>query len=103
MTADTQILKQDDADYVHKELTEKLIGASFRIYNALGYGYREKEYQNAYVLELEKLGLKFQKELYCNLKYNNKIITKFFIDFLVEGKVVVKFKVAEEFYKKHFD
>lgn len=33
MTADTQILKQDDADYLHKDLTEKLIGASFRVYN----------------------------------------------------------------------
>lgn len=36
MTADTQILKQDDADYLHKGLTEKLIGASFKVYNTLG-------------------------------------------------------------------
>lgn len=103
MTADTQILKQDDVDYLYKGLTEKLIGAVFRVYNTLGYGFREKEYQRAYALELEKLLLKFARELYCNLKYDDKVISKFFIDFLVEGKVVVELKVTEEFYKKHFD
>ena len=103
MTADTQIPIQDDADYLYKELTEKLIGASFRVYNTLGYGFREKEYQRAYASELEKLVIRFQRELYCYLKYNGKIISKFFIDFLVESKVVVELKVAEGFYKKHFD
>ena len=47
--------------------------------------------------------IKFQKELYCNLKYNGKIISKFFVDFLAEGKVVVELKVAQGFYKKHFE
>lgn len=103
MTADTQIKKQDNADYLYKDLTEKLIGATFRIYNTLGYGFREKEYQRAYAVELEKLNLNFKRELYCNLKYDGKIISKFFIDFLVEDKVVVELKVAEDFYKKQFD
>jgi len=103
MTTDTQILKQDAADYLYKGLTEKLIGASFKVYNTLGYGFREKEYQSAYVVELNKLNLQFKRELCCLLKYDGKIIAKFFIDFLVEDKVVVEFKVAEEFYKKHFD
>ena len=103
MTTDTQILKQDDADYLYKDQTEKLIGSAFRVYNTLGYGFREKEYQRAYALELEKLQLKFSRELYCNLKYEGRIISKFFIDFLVEDKIVVELKVAEKFYKKHFD
>jgi GxxExxY protein len=103
MTADTQIMIQDKANYLYKDLTEKLIGAAFKVYNTLGYGFREKEYQRAYALELEKLFLKFQRELYCNLKYEGKIISRFFIDFLVEGKIVVELKIAEEFYKKHFE
>ena len=47
--------------------------------------------------------MEFKKEQYCNLKYNNEVISKFFIDFLVEGKVIVELKVAENFYKKHFE
>jgi len=96
-------MTQDDADYLHKEITEKLIGAAFKVYNSIGYGFREKEYQRAFATLLEKLKINYKKELYCYLKFEGKIISKFFIDFLVEGKVVVELKVAEEFYKKHFD
>ncbi len=103
MTTDTQIKKQDSTDYLYKDLTEKLIGIAFRVYNTLGYGFREKEYQRAYAVELGKLLLVFQRELYCNLKYEGKIISKFYLDFLVDGKVVVELKVAEGFYKKHFE
>ncbi len=41
--------------------------------------------------------------MYCNLLYQEKIISKFYLDFLVEDEVVVELKVADEFYKKYFD
>ena len=72
--------------------TKEIIGAIFRVYNTLGYGYREKEYQKALAEELAKLGLRFQRELYSFLKYGEKIIAKFYVDFLVENCVVVEFK-----------
>jgi GxxExxY protein len=37
------------------------------------------------------------------LLYNGKVISYFYIDFLVEGKIVVELKVAADAYKKHFD
>lgn len=104
MTTDTQInADAADENFLYKDLTEKVIGALFHTYNNLGYGYREKEYQRWLEEELKKSGLAFKKELYCNLLYGDKIISKFFIDFLVENKLVVELKVAEEFHKKYFD
>lgn len=44
------------------ELTEKIIGAFFRVYNQLGYGFSEKVYENAMVLELRKLGLNVEQQ-----------------------------------------
>ncbi|MBI5530044.1 MAG: GxxExxY protein [Candidatus Doudnabacteria bacterium] len=93
---------------LYQNQTKMIIGALYNVYNRLGYGYREKEYQRGFVSELEKLGLVFDRELYCNLKYDDKIISKFFIDFLVKFKeekinIVVELKVAEEFHKKYFD
>ncbi len=82
--------------------TKEIIGAIFRVYNILGYGYREKEYQKALAEELSKLGLRFQRELYSYLKYGEKIITKFYVDFLVENCVVVELKIADGIYRKHF-
>jgi len=100
-------MNADDTDkkelYIHKDLTGQIIRALYNVYNRMGYGYREKEFQKALVEEFKKLELKFERELYCKLFYEDSLISKFYIDFLVEGKVVVELKVAEEFYKKHFD
>ena len=91
---------------LYQEQTGLIIRALYNVYNRLGYGYREKEYQKGLVGELEKLGLDFDRELYCNLKYDDKIIFKFFIDFLIKFandkiRIVVELKVAEEFHKKY--
>lgn len=89
--------------YLYEELTHKIIGASFDVYNKLGYGYKEKELQKALMEEFKKLGLNFKRELYCNLVYESKVISKFYIDFLVDDKVVLELKVANDFYRKHFN
>jgi len=100
-------MKADNTDknqyYLYEDITEKIIGVAFSVYNRLGYGYREKEYQRALEEDLKKFSLNFKRELYCNLLYQEKIISKFYLDFLVEDKVVVELKVANEFYKKYFD
>jgi GxxExxY protein len=41
----------------HADLTEKIIGAFSTVYNGLSYGFSERVYENALVLELEKQGL----------------------------------------------
>ncbi len=42
------------ADGKHADLTEKVIGAFFKVYNTLGYGFNEKVYENALAIELCK-------------------------------------------------
>jgi len=50
------MLKQE----IDNELTEKIIGAFYDVYNALGYGFLEKAYENALKHELESRGLKLK-------------------------------------------
>ena len=45
----------------HGELTEKIIKAFFKVYNSLGYGFREKVYENAMYIELTELGTESRK------------------------------------------
>ena len=89
-------------ELIHKDLTKKIIGACFLVYNTLGYGYQEKEYQKALAAELSKLGLRFEKELHSVLLYEGVKIRGYFVDFVVEGKVVLELKVANQVYQKHF-
>ena len=46
----------------HAEITQAIIGAFYTVYNALGYGFAEKVYENASALKLVKLGHTIQQQ-----------------------------------------
>jgi len=54
------------------DLTEKIIGAFFKVYNKLDYGFSEKVYENALVLELRKLGLKVKQQEPVKVYYDGE-------------------------------
>ena len=41
---------------LHGEITDKIISSFFKVYNTLGYGFLEKVYENALVIELKLAG-----------------------------------------------
>ena len=41
---------------LYEEKTEKIIEAFYKVYNTLGYGFLEKVYENALIIELKKRG-----------------------------------------------
>ncbi len=94
---------KEGEQYIYSDITYKIIRGFYNVYNKMGYGYREKEYQKGFEEELKLLKLNFVRELYCYLTYEGRKIAKFYLDFLIEDKIVVELKVADEFYKKQFD
>lgn len=82
------------------KLTDKLIGFAFEIYNNIGPGYPEKIYQNAFELKLKDNNLKYYRENYCKIEFEGRIVGSFKLDFLVENKVIVEFKVREQLYNQ---
>jgi GxxExxY protein len=49
-------------EYLHKELTSKIIEGFYRVYNSLRFGFLEKVYENAFKYELELMNLKVDKQ-----------------------------------------
>lgn len=88
-------------ELLYAELTEQIIGCLFRVFKSLGYGYQEKYYQRGLAVELERIGKPFKKELKGTINYQDRIIGRYFIDFLVEDRVAVELKVADDFYQTH--
>lgn len=82
------------AELVHKELSYKIIGIIFNVFNELGYGYQEKYYQRAIALALDKEKLNYIREKEIKLNYKNNPIGKYFLDFIIEQKIVLEIKVA---------
>jgi len=74
------------------ELTEKIIGAAIEVHNILGPGLLESVYEEALCLEFGLRGLKYQKQVECNIIYKGHIIKGQKLDLLIENEVVVEIK-----------
>jgi len=83
-------------DLKYKDITEKIIGASFEVHKFLGNGFQEVIYQRALAYEMQKAGLAFAREIEQNIFYKDlpEPIGTRRADFIVEGKVLVKLKQA---------
>jgi len=78
----------------YKDITEKIIGASFEVHKFLGNGFQEVIYQRALAWELTKAGLVFAREIEQEIFYKKlqEPIGTRRADFVVEGKVLVELK-----------
>lgn len=92
-------VKNIRTDLLYPELSYKIIGALFEVFNKLGPGYLEKYYQNAIAVSLKESGLKFKEQVYAPLIFKDIKIGKCFFDFLVEDKIVLELKVGDRFSK----
>jgi len=85
----------------HEELTEKIIGAFFEVYNQLGYGFSEKIYEKAIIMTLKKLGLQLQSQLPVPIIFNGVKIGDCFPDLVVAEAVIVELKAVPEIVEAH--
>jgi GxxExxY protein len=85
----------------HEELTDKIIGAYYKVYNTLGYGFLEKVYHNALLIELSKLGLKCRSEMPIMVFYEGQVVGNYYADIMVDNKVIVELKAAEYLVEAH--
>ncbi len=85
----------------HGELTDKILGAFYKVYNALGHGFLEKVYENALVRELRKLGLEVKQQAPIHVYYDGEIVGEYFADLIVEDKVIIELKAAESIVDAH--
>ena len=81
--------------YRHQELTGEIIKAAQKVHNALGYGFLEKVYHNAMVLELRKSGFDIEPHKPISVYYDGQTIGEYFADIVIAGKVIVEIKAVQ--------
>ena len=94
-------MNADIQDFKHTELTEKIINIFYRVYNKLGYGFLEKVYENAMMIELKKEGILAIAQAPIRVLYDNEIIGEYYADILVDDKVIVEIKAARQLAEEH--
>ena len=81
--------------YKHSELTQKIIKAAQNVHNDLGYGFLEKVYHNAMVLELRKMGFEVAYEKPITVYYDGQVVGDYFADIVVADKVILEIKAVQ--------
>ena len=95
-------LKQIHTDLLYADLTYKIRGSIFTVYNQLGYGHKEMVYQKALAKEFKEINIPFEKEVNINVKYKDEKVGNYRPDFIVDGKVIIELK-AVEFMPKSYE
>ena len=85
----------------NEEITHKIIGCAYKVFNQLGFGFLEKVYENALLFEIKKQGLKAEKQVPIKVLYKNHLVGEYIADIFVEKKVVVEIKTVENLDKAH--
>ena len=80
------------ADLLYPELSYKINGILFDVHNQLGGNIPEKYIQKAVAIALEQAGLSYQEQYYVSLKFKEKTIGKYYLDFLIENKIILELK-----------
>ena len=87
---------------IYPKLSYALIGIMYDTHSELGGQYQEKYYQRAVEIALKEEGLNFIREQPIDLNFKNKPIGKYYINFVVENKILLELKAKPAFTKSDF-
>lgn len=91
------------AEIVEPELSYQLTGILFKVHNKLGPVYQEKYYQRAIEKELQEAKIPFEREKQVTVGYDDKNLGKYFVDFVINGKIVLEIKAINRLHPKYFN
>ncbi|MEM6458720.1 MAG: GxxExxY protein [Planctomycetota bacterium] len=83
------------------EVCERVIGCAFEVSNTLGVGYLEKVYQRALVSECRRQEIVAVAEQPMPVLYKGDVVGDYYIDVLVEGRLIVEIKCVNGFVPEH--
>ena len=101
MARDGGQVNTDYEDIKYKALTEKIIKIFYKIYNTLGYGFLEKVYENAMMIEFKREDIPAYSQYAIKVFYEDEIIGEYFADILVDDKIIVEIKATRNIALEH--
>ena len=83
------------ASFIHKELSDKVLGAAFTVHNALGPGLLESAYEGAICVEFTHLGLRIERQPVFPLTYRDEYVGAYIADLVVEETIILELKAVK--------
>ena len=85
----------------HVELTERVIGVFYEVYNELGCGFLESVYREAMRLALTQAGLKVKTEVPVPVSFRGVVVGIFRADLIVDDCLLVELKAVDQIVRQH--
>lgn len=80
---------------LHEEITNTILKCFYKVYNELGFGFLEKVYENALLIELQNNNLHCSQQSPIKVYYHETQVGIYFADILVEDKIILELKAGE--------
>jgi len=85
----------------HQDVTEKIIGCAYRVYNEMGFGFLESVYEKCLLIELQKAGLNAESQEPITVTYHGQVVGDFVADIIVDDNVIVELKSVRRIISAH--
>jgi GxxExxY protein len=85
----------------HSELTDRIIGIFYDVYNELGHGFLESTYAEALVVALAESGLSAAREVPVPVWFRGRKVGQYYADLIVEGVILLELKAARTLEPAH--
>ena len=85
----------------YEDLTQKIIGCAYRVYNTMGFGFLESVYEKCLLIELYKNQLKAESQKPIKVCYENEVVGEFIADIIVEDIIILELKSVAQIVKAH--
>jgi GxxExxY protein len=86
---------KDDGKLLFEDLTYKIRGCVFKVYNTIGKGHKESVYKKALEEEFKKQGLVYKSEPKIDVTYEDKLVGVYRPDFIIEDKIILEIRVKD--------
>ena len=81
--------------------TKRIIEAFYKVYNTLGYGFLEKVYQNALLLELRSMNFQAESQQPIKVYYEDHQVGDYYADIIVDECIILELKASETLCEEH--
>ena len=88
-------------DMLYKELTERIIGCAYEVYNKMGFGFLESVYEKCLLIELRRAGIKADSQRAIRVTYKGELVGDFVADIIVEDAIIIELKSVRHLIKAH--
>ncbi len=86
---------------LYEEKTNLIINAFYKVYNRLGYGFLERVYHNAFLIELRVLGFDVKSEYPIRVTYEGVEVGEYYADIIIDNCIIIENKAADILREEH--